>query len=142
MLFACFLVVLWCFELRFVALIALCFCVGTHLCPSRILFLDAYTSCILHWSSVGHAFILMLLCFIYCMFGWSFALLYDHCGYFHMTVICLINLLICFTTYLLDCILLVTLYLSFYYLLYFEGLMRFVQMFQDTGIVFQVHHKF
>ena len=25
------------------------------LCPSRILFLDAYTLCILHWSSVGHA---------------------------------------------------------------------------------------
>ena len=37
------------------------------LCPSRILFLDTYTSCILHWSSVGHAFILMLLCFIDCM---------------------------------------------------------------------------
>ena len=27
---------------------------------SRILFLDAYILCILHWSSVGHAFILML----------------------------------------------------------------------------------
>ena len=28
-----------------------------------------YTSCILHWLCVGHAFILMLLCFIGCMFG-------------------------------------------------------------------------
>ena len=97
-------------------------------------FLDAYTSCVLHWSSVGHAFILMLLCFIDCMFGWSSALLYDHCGHFHMTVICLIKLFICFTTCLLDRILLVTLYLSFYHLIYFEGLMCFVQVFQVTGI--------
>ena len=29
----------------------------------------------------------MLLCFIGCMFGRSFALLYDHCGHFHMTVL-------------------------------------------------------
>ena len=104
------------------------------LCSSRILFLDAYTSCILHWSSVGHAFILMLLCFIDCMFGWSFALLYDHCGHFHMIVMCLIKLLICFTTYLLDCILLVTLYLSFYHLIYLEGLICFVLVFQVIGI--------
>ena len=46
-----------------------------------------YTSCILHWLCVGHAFILMLLCFIGCMFGWSFALLYDHCSHFHMIVL-------------------------------------------------------
>ena len=53
---------------------------------------------------VGHAFILMLLCFIGCMFGWSFTLLYDHCSHFHMTVFCLIKLFICFTSYLLDLI--------------------------------------
>ena len=104
------------------------------LCSSRILILDAYTSCILHWSSVGHAFIFMLLCFIDCMFGWSFTLLYDHCDHFHMTVMCLIKLFICFTTCLLDRILLVTLYLSFYHLIYLEGLMCFVQVFQATGI--------
>ena len=52
----------------------------------------------------------------------------------HMTVICLIKLLICFTTCLLDRNLLVTLYLSFYYLIYLEGLMYFVQVFQVTGI--------
>ena len=28
----------------------------------------------------------------------------DHCGHFHMTVMCLIKLLICFTSCLLDCI--------------------------------------
>ena len=95
------------------------------LCPGRILFLDTYTSCILHWSSVGHAFILMLLCFFDCMFGWSFALLYDHCGHFHMIVTCLIRLFICFTICLLGRILLVTLYLSFYHLIYLEGLMCF-----------------
>ena len=38
-------------------------------------------------KQVGHAYILMLLCFIGCMFGWSFALLYDHCSNFHMTVL-------------------------------------------------------
>ena len=53
----------------------------------------------------------------------------DHCGHFHMTVMCLIKLLIYFTTCLLDCFLLVTLYLSFYHLIYLEGLMRFVKVF-------------
>ena len=42
---------------------------------------------------------------------------------------CMIKLLICFTSWLLDRILLVTLYLFFYYLIYFESLMRFVQVF-------------
>ena len=36
---------------------------------------------------VENAYILMLLCSFGCMFGWSFALLYDHCSYFHMTVL-------------------------------------------------------
>ena len=47
---------------------------------------------------------------------------------------CMIKLLTCFTLCLLDHNLLVTLYLSFYYLLYLEGLMCFVQVFQVTGI--------
>ena len=34
---------------------------------------------------IGHAYILMLLCFISYMFGGSFALLCDHYGHFHMT---------------------------------------------------------
>ena len=68
------------------------------------------------------------------MFGWSFALLYDHCIHFHMTVWCMIKLLICFISCLLNRNLLVTLYLPFYYLLYLEGLMCFVQVFQVTGI--------
>ena len=76
----------------------------------------------------------LLVCFINCMFGWSFALLYDYYGHFHMTVLCLIKLLICFISYLLDCILLVIFYLSFYHLIYHEGLMRFVQVFQVIGI--------
>ena len=57
------------------------------LCPSRILFLDAYTSCILHWSSVGHAIDLWDYSLLCCMFGWSFALLYDHCSHSHMTIL-------------------------------------------------------
>ena len=51
-----------------------------------------------------------------------------------MIVMCLIKLLICFTTSLLDRILFVTLYLSFYLLICLKGLMRFVQVFQVTGI--------
>ena len=57
-----FLFALWCFELCFVVLIASCL-YGEH------------------------AFTLMLLCFIECMFEWSFALLYDHCSHFYMTVL-------------------------------------------------------
>ena len=51
-----------------------------------------------------------------------------------MTVMCLIKLFICFTTCLLDHILIVTLYLSFYQLIYLESLMCFVQLFQVIGI--------
>ena len=47
---------------------------------------------------------------------------------------CLVKLIIYFTSCLLDRNLFVTLYLSFYYLLYLKGLMCFVQMFQVTGI--------
>ena len=47
---------------------------------------------------------------------------------------CMIKLLTCFTSCLLDRNLLVTLYLSFYYLLYLEGLMCFVQVFQVTSL--------
>ena len=47
---------------------------------------------------------------------------------------CIIKLLICFTSCLLYRNLLVTLYLSFYYLLYLESLMCFVQVFQVIGI--------
>ena len=36
---------------------------------------------------VGLAYILMLLCFIECMVGWSFVLLCDHCSHFFITVL-------------------------------------------------------
>ena len=73
----------------------------------------------------------------------------DHLLYYVIIVVislwlfwCLIKLIICFTTCLLHHFLLVTLYLSFYHLIYLEGLMCFVQVFQVTSFVFQVHHKF
>ena len=47
---------------------------------------------------------------------------------------CMIKLLICFTSCLLDRNLLITLYLSFYYLLYLEGLMCFMQVFRVIDI--------
>ena len=83
-------------------------------------------SCIVSCLCFGHTYFLMLLCFIECMFGWAFVLLCDHW--------CMIKLLSCFTSYLLDHNLLVTLYLSFYCLLYVEGLICFVQVFQVTSI--------
>ena len=104
-----FLLALWCFVLCFVVLITSCLC-------------------------VEHAYILMLLCFIECMFGWSFAFLCDHCSHFYITVLVYDQLLTCFTSCLLERNLLVTLYLSFYYLLYLKDLMCFVQVFQITCI--------
>ena len=47
---------------------------------------------------------------------------------------CMIKLLTYFTSSLFDRNLLAALYLSFYYLLYLEGLMCFVQVFQVTSI--------
>ena len=47
---------------------------------------------------------------------------------------CIIKLLTCLTSCLLNRNLLVTLYLYFYYLLYLEGLMCFVQVFQVTSM--------
>ena len=65
----------------------------------------------------------------------------DHLLYYVIIVVifiwlfwCMIKLLTCFTSCLLDRNLLVTLYLSFYYLLYLKGLMCFVQVFQVTSI--------
>ena len=65
----------------------------------------------------------------------------DHLLYYVIIVVIslwlfwyMIKLFTCFTLCLLDRNLLVTLYLSFYYLLYLEGLMYFVQVFQVTSI--------
>ena len=41
----------------------------------------------LHHVCAGHAYILMLLCFIECMFEWSCALLCDYCSHLYMTVL-------------------------------------------------------
>ena len=88
----------------------------------------------LHHVCVGHTYIFMLLYFIDCIFGWSFALLCDHCSHFYMTVLVYDQVDHMFTSCLLDRNLLVTLYFSFYYLLYLEGLICFMQVFQVTGI--------
>ena len=75
-----FLFSLWCFELYLVSM----------LCSHRIVFIC--------WTCI-HPYVL---CSFDCMCGRSFALLSDHCSHFHMTVWCLIKLLICFTSCLLD----------------------------------------
>ena len=50
LLYACFLVALWCFELCLVSSMLCCSHCIMLLCPSRILFLDAYTFCIECWT--------------------------------------------------------------------------------------------
>ena len=109
-----------------------CFCKLLELC-----FVVLIASCL--WF--GHAYIPMLLCFIECMFSWSFVLLCDHCSHFYMTVLVYDQVAhmfhIMFTWSQFTCYnrnLFVILYLSFYYLLYLEGLMCFVQVFQATSI--------
>ena len=107
----------------------------SHLCPNRILFLDAYTS---FFFCIGRVLDMhSSLC--YC--ASLNACLDDHLLCYVIIVVistwlfwCMIKLLTCFTSCLLDRILLVTLYLSFYHLIYLEGLMCFGQVFQVTGI--------
>ena len=92
------------------------------------------------WFSLHHVFVLdMHISLCYC--ASLNACSDDHLLCYVIIVVisiwlfwCLIKLLICFTSCLLDRNLLVTLYLSFYYLLYLEGLMCFVQVFQVTSI--------
>ena len=62
-----FLFALWCFELYLVSILCCSHCI-VFICDE-------------------HAYILMLLCIIECMFGWSFALLCDYCSHFFMTVL-------------------------------------------------------
>ena len=54
---------------------------------------------------------------------------------------CMMKLLICFTSCLLDRNLLGTLYMFFYYLLYLEGLMFLCKCFRLQVYMFQVHHS-
>ena len=74
-----------------------------------------------------------------CIYPYAIVLLWMHVRMIIVVIFiwlfwCMIKLLTCFTSYLLDHNLIVTLYLSFYYLLYLEGLMCFVQVFQVTSI--------
>ena len=106
----------------------ICFLVGFMVlwvilyCSHRIMFvLDMHTS-LCYYASLNACSDDQLLCYvIFVVISiWLFW--------------CLIKFLIYFTTCLLDRFLLVILYLSLYYLLYLEGLMCFVQVFQVTSI--------
>ena len=94
LLYACFLVVLWCFEL----------CLVSMLCCSHRIVVMCWT-CIHPYACLDD----YLLCYaiIVVISIWLFW--------------CMIKLLICFTSCLLERNLFVTLYLSFYYLLYLKG---------------------
>ena len=116
-----FLFTLWCFEL----------CLVSILCCSHCIMFVLY----MHTSLCYCALLIVcsddhLLCYviIVTISLWLFW--------------CMIKLLICFTSCLLDRNLLVTLYLSFYYLFCLEGLMCSVQVFRLQVYMFQVHHSF
>ena len=90
---------------------------------------------VLHRICVGYAYFLILWCFIECMFGWSFALLCDHCSNFYMTVFGVWSS----CSHASHHVYLIAIYLlhytcHFFYLLYLEGLMWFVQVFQVTSL--------
>ena len=108
-----FLFALWCFELCLVSMVCCSHC--------NMFVLDLYTF-LCYCASLNaclddHLFCYVIIVFISLWLFW-----------------CVIKLLICFTSCLLDRNLLVTLYLSFYYLLYLESLICFMQVFQVTGI--------
>ena len=102
-------------------LCSVCFLVGFMVlcvilcCSNRIMFV--FWTCIYPYAIVLHLLCYMIIVVISIWLFW-----------------CMIKLLTCFTLCLIDRNLIVTLYLSFYYLLYIEGLMCFMQVFQVTSI--------
>ena len=111
-MFVC-LFALWCFELCLVSLLCCSHCV--------IFVLDMHTS-LCYYALLIACSDDLLLCYVIIVVISIWLFWY------------MVKLLICFISYLLDRNLLVTLYLSFYYLLYLEDLMCFVQVFQVTNI--------
>ena len=104
---------LWCFELCLVSILC---------CSHCIMFvLDMHTS-LCYCTSLNACLDDHLLCYVIIVVISIWLFWY------------MIKLLTCFTSCLLDRNLLVTLYLSFYYLIYIKGLMCFVQVFQVIGI--------
>ena len=109
-------------------------CSDDHLIYYVIIVVISMT--VLVYNQVVHMF--------YIMFTWSQimnACSNDHLIYYVIIVVisiwlfwCIIKLLTCFISCLLDRNLLVMLYLYFYYLLYVESLMCFVQVFQVTSM--------
>ena len=107
-----------------------------------VMFCGSLCIMFLFWTCI----LLMLLCFIECMFGWSIDLLCDRCSHFYMTVLVFDQVAhmfyIMFTWSQFTCyIILVLLLLAlpwgsnvFCASVYLEGLMCFVQVFQVTSI--------
>ena len=108
LLCACFPIALWCFEICLVS---------SMLCCSHRIMRMCWTCIHSYACSDDHLLCYVIIIVISIWLFW-----------------CMIKLLIFLTSFLLDRNLLVTLYLSYYYLLYLEGLMCFVQVFQVTGI--------
>ena len=115
----------------------------SHLYPSRILFLDANTSCILHWLCVGHAIDHCGWSSLHCMFRWVFYLINVHCDHSLMTeLVWLSYVYMLYSVYKLDRTLLAhvrTMYSTCHKL---NESFVCVRVFQVTGIYVQVLHNF
>ena len=111
------------------------FCFILHLYPSRILYL--WCKYFVYFALVNVLDMLLSLCYCALLVAYSDDLLLCYMiilVIFIWLFLCLIKFLTCFISCLLDRNLRVTLYLSFYHLIYLEGLMCFMQVFQVTGI--------
>ena len=82
-----------------------------------------------HHVCFGHAYFLMLLCFIECMFGWSIALLCDLCSHFYMTVLVFDQV-----SHMFHNMFTWLLFTCYIILVFVLTLMCFVQVFQVTSI--------
>ena len=98
--------------------------------------------------SSHHAYVLDIHLFL-CYCALLIACLDDHLFCYMIIVVIFIWLFCVWSScsYVLHYVYLIVFYLlhyicPFYHLIYLEGLMHFVQVFQVTGILFQVHHSF
>ena len=134
-----------CFVAFVFVLLRYCYYVlsTSHLYPSRILFVDANTSCILHWLCVGHAIDHCGWSSLHCMSRWAFYLINVHCSHSLMTELVWSSYVyMLYSVYKLDRTLLAhvrTMYSTCHKL---NESFVCVRVFQVTGIYVQVLHNF
>ena len=134
-----------CFIAFFFVLLRYCYYVlsTSHLYPSRILFLDAITSCILHWLCVGHAIDHCGWFSLHCISEWAFYLINVYCGHSLMIELVWSNYVyILYSVYKLDRTLLAHVHTMYSTCHKLNESFVCVWVFQVTGIYVQVLHNF